>query len=702
MSGTDDLEEVARCVEATGGIVRDLADKRAKMNLRMHVIPPRNPDQKYMDLAITYTDPATNVETRVERPQFMIGEASAHEALRFFRSDKLRDGSRREKHGITLYGNDAVNRDYRALYDCLIDAYVEAWPRMMTEDTSEALAQFGNMMQLDLTDADTDTQLQRIADRGLSTKEHDGKTVTDKWDRFMLGRIRIAFPYAQAESQTAFVKRYTNERVGETRMGLNVTLREPAAPKKTAARPAKVARNANSADVAADDTAVVAPNFDGLSLTRVTADGARVAVPDVAGALCSHLQPAIVGAAEEEEARQRAERRPIHAHFAVVEMAQVFVLERNVYPLKYLRWACLASPTGAGGGRPIRSRLSNLYPLGSYTGTMTDALDVMAASDASLIIDSYAEARREGRFKMRVDASRMNNGYHTVCCERRTNDGRWITQNTPHYALHDDDDGTGFLAFRASKYAPNSNDGADNTDTANANSKFAMQIFGDSDMEMELRALYDTFIDALCLAWPTIKAGHFKRELKLFGDLNLDPSAVGNMTTEGLMHELASKKLLDRWNSHLRGCVTSGFPFNKDRSACFVKAIPDRDDPTLRRYGLHVTVPELPSSGKDLAPVRLQDVSCTVLTTGGAGSCVNVDPDDVVQRVCRVSADRSEADRSVERLSVRAAVFVFDTVYCANDHDLKVFPRRNLRWLCLDDTPSGGKAGRVNYASLVN
>ncbi|KAK3249919.1 hypothetical protein CYMTET_40667, partial [Cymbomonas tetramitiformis] len=459
--------------------------------------------------------------------------------------------------------------------------------------------------------------------------------------------------------------------------------------------------NAHTADVAADDTAAVAPIFDGLSLTRVDADGARVAVPDVAVALCSHLRPAIVGTAEDEEARQRAERRPVHAHFAVVEMAQVFVLERNVYPLKYLRWACLASPTGAGGGRPIRSRLSNSFPQESYMGTMTDALGVMAASDASLIVGSYAEARREGRFKMRVDPSRTNNGYHTVCCETKTDDGRWVSHNSPQYAVQDDD-GTGFLAFRASKYAPSSNDGADNSDTASANSKFSMQIFGDSDMEMELRALYDTFIDALCLAWPTIKAGHFKRELKLFGDLNIDASAAENATTEELMHALATQKLLDRWNSHLRGCVTSGFPFNKDRSACFVKAIPDRDDPTLRRYGLHVTVPEFPSSGKDHAPVRLQDVSCTAIVTGRAGSCVNVDPDDVVQRVCRVSADRSEGDRSVERLTVRAAVFVFDTVYCANDNDLKVFPRRNLRWLCLDDASTGGNAGRVDYASLVN
>ncbi|KAK3238793.1 hypothetical protein CYMTET_51228, partial [Cymbomonas tetramitiformis] len=63
----------------------------------------------YLDPTVTYTDPTAQEMTRLERPRFMFGDSTTNEAIRSpSRSDKLRVGSRREKHTLALYGKDGA------------------------------------------------------------------------------------------------------------------------------------------------------------------------------------------------------------------------------------------------------------------------------------------------------------------------------------------------------------------------------------------------------------------------------------------------------------------------------------------------------------------------------------------------------------------------------------------------------------------
>ncbi|KAK3289928.1 hypothetical protein CYMTET_2642 [Cymbomonas tetramitiformis] len=643
-------EEIAERIAATGGVVREVAHKRANCNLKIRVAPSEAADQKYHNLVVTYTDPDKNELVTITKPRFMFGEVGTTEAIRFFRSDKLREGSRRDKHVLTLYGNAAVRDDYRALHECLQEAYVAAWPTIMQDDTHEALRLFAQMVSLNLDADDHQEQLRMIVDGEMATDEQSGAQIAQKWQRFICGRIRNAFPYVQQEAQTAFAKQYTNSNTGEMR--------------------------------------------EDLSLTRLKVDGSRSSVDDVGRTLCSNVTPAKPESAEEQEQRLRNERRPLHAIFVLVEIAQIFVLERNIYPLKYLRWVCLP-PEEVTAGKPKRSNLANAFAL-EGDQTMHDALHGLAVADPSLVMLDYAAFCREERFRMRIVPSRTNNGYHSVICEVRDEGGRWTSTRNPQYALYDTDD-IGFLAFRASKYAPNAAEPGEVAETAIG--KYSMQVFGNSDTEMQLRALYDAFIDALCNEWSVIKPGHHLRELRLYVELNIDTSIVAaDAEVPALMELVRTEKQEQRWTAHLRGCIAAGFPFYKDRSACFAKSIVDKNNPGVRRYGIHMTVPEENSAAK--TQPRLQDVSCT-LCREELARATPVDANDLGGLLCRATAPSDPNERRSERLRVHALVFVFDTVYCANENDTKVFPRRNLRWLCMDDPAYAGAGNSMDYSKIV-
>ncbi|KAK3237685.1 hypothetical protein CYMTET_52258 [Cymbomonas tetramitiformis] len=688
-------EEIAERIAATGNVVREVAHKRANCNLKIRVAPTEAADQKYHNLVVTYTDPDSNESVTITKPRFMFGEVGSIEAIRFFRSDKLREGSRRDKHVLTLYGNAAVRADYRALHECLQEAYVAAWPTIMQDDTHEALRLFAQMVSLTLDADDPQELLRMIVDGEMATDEQSGAQIAQKWQRFICGRIRNAFPYVQQEAQTAFAKQYTNSNTGEMREGITVTLRENAPP-KSAGRPEKTSRGLDRADVATTDAAT--PLFKDLSLTRLELDGSRSSVEDVSRVLCSHVTPAKPESAEEQEQRLRNERRPLHAIFLLVEIAQIFVLERNIYPLKYLRWVCLP-PEEITAGKPRRSNLANAFTLGNDDQSMHDALCGLVVADPSLVMLDYAATRREERFRMRVVPSRNNNGYHNVICEVRDESGKWASTRNPQYVLYDTDD-LGFLAFRASKYAPNATEPGEIAESATG--KYSMQVFGDGDMEMQLRALYDAFIEALCDEWSVIKSGHYLRELRLYVELNIDTSIVAaDAELPALMDLVRTEKQEQRWTAHLRGCIAAGFPFYKDRSACFAKSIVDRNNPSARRYGIHLTVPEDNNASK--TQLRLQDVSCTLRREEFARA-TPVDTDDLVGLLCRATVPSDPNERRSERLRVHALVIVFDTVYCANENDTKVFPRRNLRWLCMDDPANASTAGggtNMDYSKIV-
>eukprot|EP00854_Cymbomonas_tetramitiformis_P006404 gene6404-7672_t len=615
-------EEIAERIAATGGVVREVAHKRANCNLKIRVAPSEAADQKYHNLVVTYTDPDKNELVTITKPRFMFGEVGTTEAIRFFRSDKLREGSRRDKHVLTLYGNAA-------------------------DDTHEALRLFAQMVSLNLDADDHQEQLRMIVDGEMATDEQSGAQIAQKWQRFICGRIRNAFPYVQQEAQTAFAKQYTNSNTGEMREGITVTLRENAPP-KNGGRPEKISRGSDRADVAATNAAT--PLFKDLSLTRLKVDGSRSSVDDVGRTLCSNVTPAKPESAEEQEQRLRNERRPLHAIFVLVEIAQIFVLERNIYPLKYLRWVCLP-PEEVTAGKPKRSNLANAFAL-EGDQTMHDALHGLAVADPSLVMLDYAAFCREERFRMRIVPSRTNNGYHSVICEVRDEGGRWTSTRNPQYALYDTDD-IGFLAFRASKYAPNAAEPGEVAETAIG--KYSMQVFGNSDTEMQLRALYDAFIDALCNEWSVIKPGHHLRELRLYVELNIDTSIVAaDAEVPALMELVRTEKQEQRWTAHLRGCIAAGFPFYKDRSACFAKSIVDKNNPGVRRYGIHMTVPEENSAAK--TQPRLQDVSCT-LCREELARATPVDANDLGGLLCRATVVLPQ-DPGAITLKLRRAVNV--------------------------------------------